>query len=45
MTAAENNKLETIITKIELLQMTTKDGALKGRLATAKSELIRALKR
>lgn len=42
MTAAEENKLSTIIGKIEMLQAVTRDEALRGRLQTAKSELIRA---
>lgn len=41
MTAAEFKKLETIIAKIETLQGQTADPNAKGRLQSAKSELIR----
>lgn len=42
MTQAESKKLDTIIGKIEALQVVTKDQKLQDRLQSAKNELIRA---
>lgn len=42
MTQAEMKKLETILGKVEALQITTRDDDLKERLADAKSILLRA---
>lgn len=41
MTAADGKKLDTILAKIELLQLTTKDERLAEKLLEAKNLLIR----
>jgi hypothetical protein len=44
MTLRDIKKLETILAKVETLQNQTRDGQIKERLGSAKTELLRALR-